>query len=268
MNDVTSQTSAIEQLLAVMRSLRDPDAGCPWDIKQTWQSIIPHTLEETYELAAAVDQHDVAAVRDELGDLLLQVVFMAQIAEDQGLFDFQDVAAGIRDKMVRRHPHIFADTRYASEQEQKQDWEAIKQQEREQKQQQDFFSDIPPVLPELKRGQKIQKRAARVGFDWGDWRQVIPKVHEELDEIVEAIEQGESEQRIAEEVGDLLVASSNLARQLKVDAENAMRLANNKFMRRFLAVEADLAARGVSLDEADLVAMEAAWGRVKLAEKG
>lgn len=284
---------AMEGLLAVMAKLRDPEQGCPWDIKQTWQTIIPHTLEEVYEVADAVDRNDAAGLCDELGDLLLQVVFMAQIAKDNGLFDFNDVAQGIRDKMIRRHPHIFGDIVYQNEAEQKQAWEAIKQQERaakppldkdeqtdnhqsdaeqpgaqsNQPSQETFFADIPVAMPALRRAQKIQKRAARVGFDWDDWRLVVPKVQEELAEVIEAVDEGESFQRVEEEVGDLLMAASNLARQLKVDAENALRLANNKFSGRFLAVERDLAARGVMLDEADLETMEAAWERIKISEK-
>lgn len=258
---------SIDRLLDVMATLRDPQGGCPWDLKQTWQTIIPHTLEEVYEVADAVDRNDVEALRDELGDLLFQVVFMAQIASDEGLFDFNDVAQGIADKMVRRHPHVFGDVEYASEAEQKQSWEEIKQTERDNKKQMDFFSDIPVAMPALRRSQKIQKRAARVGFDWADWRLVVPKVHEELDEIVDAVDTSESAERVEEEVGDLLMAVANLGRQLKVDAENALRLSNKKFERRFLAVEKVLAEQGVTLDEADLDAMETAWERVKQQEK-
>lgn len=260
---------ALRDLLAVMTRLRDPEHGCPWDIKQTWQTIMPHTLEEVYEVADAVDRNAAVDLCDELGDLLFQVVFMAQIAQDNGLFNFNDVAQGIRDKMIRRHPHIFADTVYQNEAEQKQAWEAIKQQERSAKPDDDsaFFAGIPAAMPALKRAQKIQKRAARVGFDWDEWQQVIPKVQEELDEVVEAVAQGESFERVEEEVGDVLMAASNLARQLKVDAENALRLANNKFAGRFLALERDLAARGIALEDADLDEMEAAWERTKRQEK-
>ena len=280
----TISTDGMRDLLSVMEKLRDPETGCSWDIKQTWQSIIPHTLEEVYEVADAVDRDDAGDLCDELGDLLLQVVFMAQIAKDKGLFDFNDVASGIRDKMIRRHPHIFSDVVYDDEASQKQAWEQIKQQERLNKEQHvelqtnsaekagvakdNFFADIPAAMPALRRAQKVQKRAANVGFDWADWRLVVPKVSEELDEVVDAVESAESFQRVEEEVGDLLLAASNLARQLKVDAENALRLANNKFARRFLAVEHDLLQKGINLDEADLDVMEAAWGRVKQQEQG
>ena len=273
------KTEAIHELLTVMAKLRDPESGCSWDIKQTWQTIIPHTLEEVYEVADAVDRNDASDLCDELGDLLLQVVFMAQIASDNGLFDFDDVARGISTKMIRRHPHIFDDKVYQNEAEQKQAWESIKQQERAAKKaepkseqtrgsgQDTFFADIPVSMPSLRRAQKIQKRAARVGFDWDDWQSVVPKVQEELDEVIAAVEQGESLQRVEEEVGDVLLAASNLARHLKVDAENALRLANNKFSGRFLVVERDLAERGIAMEEADLDAMEAAWERAKQGEK-
>ncbi|CAA6815826.1 MAG: Nucleoside triphosphate pyrophosphohydrolase MazG (EC [uncultured Thiotrichaceae bacterium] len=268
MSQTPESVPAIETLLNIMRRLRDPETGCPWDIKQTWTTIIPHTLEEVYEVADAVDRDDATALKDELGDLLFQVVFMAQIASDKGLFDFDNVAQGIADKMVRRHPHLFGDVVYDNEAEQKQAWEAIKQSEREGKKQDAFFADIPAAMPALRRSQKIQKRAARVGFDWNDWRLVVPKVQEELGEVTDAVESGEAFERIEEEVGDLLMAGTNLARQLKVDAENALRLSNNKFERRFLAVEQDLLERGIRLEDADLETMEAAWGRVKNLEKG
>ncbi len=261
-------TATIEMLLTIMSRLRDPENGCPWDIRQTWKTIIPHTLEEVYEVADAVDRDDAAALKDELGDLLFQVVFMAQIARDKGLFDFNDVAQGIAEKMVRRHPHIFDDVVYDSEAEQKQAWETIKQGEREDKQQDGFFADIPASMPALRRSQKIQKRAAQVGFDWNDWRLVVPKVQEELDEVVDAVDSGEPYTRVEEEVGDLLMAGTNLARHLEVDAENALRLSNNKFERRFLAIEQELVEQGIHLEDADPDTMEAAWERVKKLEKG
>ncbi|MGB1009754.1 MAG: nucleoside triphosphate pyrophosphohydrolase [Thiolinea sp.] len=270
-NSGQDKADAMRELLLVMAKLRDPDTGCPWDIKQTWQTIIPHTLEEVYEVADAVDRNDATDLCDELGDLLFQVVFMAQIASDNGLFDFNDVAQGIKNKMVRRHPHIFEGVDYENEKAQKQAWEEIKQAERVSKQSPDndvenqdhFFADIPTAMPALKRAQKIQKRAARVGFDWDDWHLVVPKIYEELDEVVEAVENAESFQRIEEELGDVLLATTNLARQLKVDAENALRLSNNKFTGRFLAVECELAERGIALEDASLEEMDVAWEKVK-----
>lgn len=259
----------IDELLNLMIRLRDPQAGCPWDRKQTWQSILPHTLEEVYEVADAVDRQDVAALCDELGDLLFQIVFMAQIASEQGLFDFHDVAQGITDKMIRRHPHVFGNDVYADEQAQKQAWEAIKQDERVSKPEAEgFFAGIPAAMPALRRSQKIQQRAARVGFDWDHWQQVIPKIHEELDEVVDAVANAEPATRIEEEVGDVLMGATNLARLLGVNAENALRLSNRKFERRFQRVEALLQVQGISLEAASLEQMEAAWNAAKQEEKG
>ncbi|MBU0656232.1 MAG: nucleoside triphosphate pyrophosphohydrolase [Gammaproteobacteria bacterium] len=259
----------INELLSIMAHLRDPQNGCPWDIKQTWQSIIPHTLEEVYEVADAIDRNDATALCDELGDLLFQIVFLAQIASEQGLFDFHDVARGVAGKMVRRHPHVFGDTVFASEQEQKQAWESIKQAERTEKDASGhFFDGIPQAMPALRRSQKIQQRAARVGFDWEHWGQVIPKILEELDEVRAAVGNGESSTRIEEEVGDVLMGATNLARLLGVNAENALRVSNRKFEQRFLQVEALLLTEGISLDEASLVQMENAWEVAKKEEKG
>lgn len=260
----------INELLNIMLRLRDPQAGCPWDRKQTWQTILPYTLEEVYEVADAVDRQDAAALRDELGDLLFQIVFMAQIASEQGLFDFHDLTQGIVDKMIRRHPHVFADAVYADEQAQKQAWETIKQDERSGNAAADdtgFFAGIPAAMPALRRSQKIQQRAARVGFDWDDWRQVIPKIHEELDEVVDAVAQNEPHARIEEEVGDVLMGATNLARLLGVNAENALRLSNRKFEQRFQRVETLLQAASLTLEEASLEQMESAWNIAKQEEK-
>jgi len=258
--------NAMQPLLEIMQRLRDPVAGCPWDLAQNWRTILPHTLEEVYEVADAVDRNDAAALCDELGDLLLQVVFMAQIASDQGLFDFNDVAQGIADKMIRRHPHVFADTVYSDIKAQKQDWEVIKQQERREKAETGFFAGIPAAMPALQRSQKVQKRAAQAGFDWDDWRPVIPKIVEELVEVTEAVENGEPFARIEEEVGDVLMGAANLARQLNVNAENALRLANAKFARRFERMAVWLSHQGLSLEAASLEQMEAAWQAVKQQE--
>lgn len=251
-----------------MARLRDPQTGCPWDIKQTWQTILPHTLEEVYEVADAVDRQDALALCDELGDLLFQIVFMAQIAQEQGLFDFHDVVEGISAKMLRRHPHVFDDVIYENEQVQKQAWEMIKQSERNaSKESTSFFAGIPVAMPALRRSQKLQQRVAKVGFDWDHWEQVIPKIQEELDEVKEAVTQGEAFVRIEEEVGDVLMGATNLARMLGVNAENALRLSNHKFERRFLRVEALLWAQGISLESASLEQMENAWGIAKQEEK-
>ena len=263
-----SSHTPIAELLNIMMRLRDPERGCSWDIKQTWQTILPYTLEEVYEVADAVDKHDAVALCDELGDLLFQIVFMAQIASEQGLFDFDDVAAGISRKMIRRHPHVFGDTVYTDERAQKQAWDAIKQTERGTKPTETgFFAGIPAAMPALRRSQKLQRRAAGVGFDWEHWQQVLPKIQEELDEVVEAVAKGESHSRIEEEVGDVLMSATNLARLLGVNAENALRLSNQKFERRFQRVEAMLAAVGISLQEATMAQMDAAWNSAKLEEK-
>lgn len=260
---------SLEKLLSIMAALRNPESGCPWDIKQTWQSILPHTLEEVYEVADAVDRQDAEALCDELGDLLFQIVFMAQIASEQGVFDFRDVVQGIIRKMIRRHPHVFGDTVFVDEKAQKQAWEAIKQDERNTKADNgnDFFAGIPVAMPALRRSQKLQQRAARVGFDWDNWQQVVPKIHEELDEVQDAVAHNEPFARIEEEVGDVLMGATNMARLLGVNAENALRLSNNKFARRFSRVEALLLEVGITLEDASLAQMEAAWAEAKREEK-
>lgn len=260
---------SINELLSIMKRLRDPQNGCPWDVKQTWQSIIPHTLEEVYEVADAIDRNDATALCDELGDLLFQIVFLSQIASEQDLFGFHDVVAGISDKMIRRHPHVFGDAVFANEKEQKQAWESIKQVEREEKDSSGhFFEGIPHAMPALRRSQKLQQRAARVGFDWDHWEQVIPKIHEELDEVLDAVRKHESPARVEEEVGDVLMGATNMARLLGVNAENALRVSNRKFEQRFLRVESILSTAGISLEEASLEQMEEAWAIAKKEEKG
>jgi len=259
---------SIDELLTLMARLRDPQHGCPWDIKQTWQSILPHTLEEVYEVADAVDRHDATALCDELGDLLFQVVFMARIAQEQNLFSFDDVVTGITRKMIRRHPHVFGDTIYNDERAQKQAWETIKQQERtQQNAPTDFFAGIPTAMPALRRSQKLQQRAAQVGFDWTHWQEVLPKIQEELDEVSAAVADAEPFERIEEEVGDVLMGATNLARLLGVNAENALRLSNRKFENRFRRVERLLQMQGVALADAGLERMETAWNIAKQEEK-
>ena len=259
---------SIDELLTLMARLRDPQHGCPWDIKQTWQSILPHTLEEVYEVADAVDRHDATALCDELGDLLFQVVFMARIAQEQNLFSFDDVVTGITHKMIRRHPHVFGDTIYSDERAQKQAWETIKQQERtQQNTPTDFFAGIPAAMPALRRSQKLQQRAAQVGFDWTHWQEVLPKIQEELDEVSAAVADAEPFERIEEEVGDVLMGATNLARLLGVNAENALRLSNRKFENRFRRVESLLQMQGVALADAGLERMETAWNIAKQEEK-
>ena len=222
-----------------------------------------------YEVADAIDRNHAQDLRDELGDLLFQVVFLTQIATEQGLFNFDDVVQGVTQKMIRRHPHVFGETSYTDERQQKQDWEDIKQSERSAQSVQTphFFSGIAQALPALRRSQKLQQRAARVGFDWEHWQQVIPKVQEELAEVQAAVADGESAQRIEEEVGDVILATTNLARMLGVNAENALRVANRKFEQRFLQVERLLQEAGVSLESASLEQMDDAWNIAKQMEK-
>ena len=232
-------SDSIQELLKVMSQLRDPTGGCPWIIKQTWQSLYPHTLEEVYEVGAAIDANDPVELCDELGDLLFQVVFYSQIAKEQDHFDLNAVSEAICKKMIRRHPHVFSEKKYTSEALQKADWETIKQRERQLKTadtsdsiQQDHFSDIFQSQPALMRSVKLKKRAARFGFDWYEWQPVAEKVREELDEVIECITENQGQQRIEEEIGDLLLSVANLASQLKVEPENALRKANNKFEKR------------------------------------
>ena len=247
----------IERLLAIMSRLRDPTGGCPWDREQTWQSISPHTLEEAYELADAIQRDEPAAVRDELGDLLFQVVFQAQIAREQGLFDFEDVAAGIGDKLERRHPHVFGDQRIASSQQQSRAWEAHKAAERRERGDGAGVLDgVARALPALSRAAKLGRRAAAVGFDWQSAGAVLDKVDEEVAESRHALAQ-EDAAKLREELGDLLFAVAQAARYCGVDPEDALRQANDKFERRFRHIEAGLASRGLSQQPVGIVALGA-----------
>jgi nucleoside triphosphate diphosphatase len=264
----SSATSpGIDELLQVMARLRSRDGGCPWDVEQTFHTIAPYTIEEAYEVAEAIERDDMAALQDELGDLLFQVVFHARMAEEAGRFAFDDVVRGIVDKMVRRHPHVFGDKNIPDAAAQTRHWEDLKADERavraEAGQSNGPASALDGValgLPALLRALKLQKRAARVGFDWPGTLQVFEKIDEELAELQQEIETDGDSERVTDEIGDLLFVLVNLARHLEVDPEGALRHANAKFERRFRAVERafdhDLA--GVSLDR-----MEAAWQRAK-----
>lgn len=247
------------RLLSIMARLRDPDHGCPWDIEQDFASIAPYTIEEAYEVAEAIASGDRVHIREELGDLLLQVVFHAQMAAEEGSFTFEDVAASINEKMVRRHPHVFGEQVIASASAQTDNWENIKQQERADKGRDSVLADVPAALPALMRAEKLQKRAARVGFDWPEVSGVVAKIREELAEAEEALDTD----RFAEEMGDLLFAVVNLARFKGVDAEEAMRQANRKFTRRFQHIEQSL---GKPMAEASLQEMEALWNDAKKLE--
>ncbi|MBU3261328.1 nucleoside triphosphate pyrophosphohydrolase [Roseovarius sp. PS-C2] len=255
------------RLLDIMRRLRDPNSGCPWDIEQDFGTIAPYTIEEAYEVADAIERADWDELRGELGDLLLQVVFHAQIADDRGLFAFDDVANTISDKMVARHPHVFGDeSRDKSAEQQTRDWEAIKATERADKAQTGVLDGVAVGLPALLRALKLQKRAARVGFDWPETTQVLDKIAEEAAELVEAAETLPHD-KIEEEMGDLLFVMANLARHLQVDPEAALRRANAKFTRRFARIEDWLAEAGKTPEQSDLAEMDALWNRAKAAER-
>ncbi|MDK8263170.1 MULTISPECIES: nucleoside triphosphate pyrophosphohydrolase [Pseudomonas] len=269
----------LDDLLHLMARLRDPQHGCPWDLRQDYASIVPHTLEEAYEVADAIARRDFPQVRDELGDLLFQVVYYSQLGREDGHFDFAQVVDGITRKLVRRHPHVFPDGDLhgpldlprLDEATIKRRWEEIKAEERAEKaaapEQLSLLDDVPAALPALSRAAKLQKRAANVGFDWADAMPVVAKIQEELDEVREAMANGQAAQ-VAEEVGDLLFVMVNLARHLQVDAEDALRQANAKFERRFRYIEEGLNAQGRTPQEASLEEMDALWDAAKVTEKG
>lgn len=256
----------IDELLTIMARLRDPARGCPWDVQQDFASIAPYTIEEAYEVADAIDRGDFDDLREELGDLLLQVVFHAQMAAEQGRFDFDDVAQAISAKMIRRHPHVFGETRYADLAAQKQAWEELKAAERAAKGEAHDGSALAGVsrgLPEWKRATKLQQRAATVGFDWPDYRPVLDKLTEEIGEVRAEFDAGADLARLEDEIGDVLFVVANLARHAGVDFSRALRHANAKFERRFRRMEQLAAGEGGVLAERDLVAQEALWRRVK-----
>ena len=260
--------AGIERLLEIMRRLRDPDTGCPWDIEQDFDSIAPYTIEEAYEVADAIARRDWAELEGELGDLLLQSVYHTAMGEEAGLFTFQSVVRNISDKMVARHPHVFGDeSRDKSAAQQTKDWEAIKAAERAGKAQGGTLDGVAIGLPALLRALKLQKRAARVGFDWPETTQVLDKITEEAAELVEAKETL-TQDKVEEEYGDLLFVMANLGRHLGLDPEAALRRANAKFTRRFEGIEARLAAQGKAPQDSDLAEMDALWDAVKAAERG
>ena len=264
---IHDQQAGIERLLEIMRRLRDPQTGCPWDIEQDFATIAPYTIEEAYEVADAIDRGAWDELKGELGDLLFQSVFHAQMADEAGHFTFQDVVTTMSDKMVNRHPHVFGDeSREKSADQQTVDWETIKAAERAGKAQQGTLDGVAVGLPALLRAYKLQKRAARVGFDWPDASHVIDKIAEESAELVEARDTL-SHTEVEEEFGDLLFVMANLGRHLGVEPEAALRRANAKFIRRFEGVEAKLSARGKRPEESDLTEMDALWDAVKADER-
>jgi len=266
MSDSSQAGEALESLLLLMRRLRDPAQGCPWDRQQTFASIAPFTIEEAYEVADAIDRADPVRLRDELGDLLFQVVFHSCMAEEQRLFDFAAVASGIREKLVRRHPHLFAEPRQMAVADLHVSWEAQKARERAQAGAAGVLSDVPKALPALCRAAKLGRRAGRVGFDWTEARAVRAKLDEELAEVDAALAQGQPA-HVAEEIGDLLFTIANWARHLQIDAEDALRVAASKFEQRFERMEALATARGKSLAALSAAQWDALWNEVKAAAR-
>ena len=258
----------IEHLLGIVRRLRDPDQGCPWDVGQTFQSIVPHTIEEAYELADAIESNDFDQIREEAGDVLFQVLFYAQMADEKQHFNFADVVDGLSEKLIRRHPHVFSRNSTAQQEtpiavsDVSDSWEKIKRTERQGKQQSGILDDIPVSLPALTRAQKIQKRASRVGFDWADVAGVFEKLEEEICELKEALVEGEKA-AIESELGDVLFCVVNLARHLDFDAETAMRGATRKFEGRFRLMEEQAIASGSRLEDESVSALEARWQAAK-----
>jgi len=263
----------IGRLLEIMAALRTPKTGCPWDLEQNFATIAPYTLEEAYEVADAIARNDLADLKDELGDLLLQVVFHARMAQEQGAFDFGDVVEAITEKLIRRHPHVFGEHRAGNPEAVKGLWEQIKAQEKEEKRaktasnelkEEGALAGVPIALPALTRALRLQVKAGKVGFDWNDSRAVLRKIREEADEIEAAL--GRDEAAAAGEVGDLLFAAVNLARHLHADPEALLRQTNQKFERRFAAIERALSARGKAPQDASLAEMDALWDDAKAEE--
>lgn len=254
--------AGINKLLEIMKALRDPRTGCPWDVKQDFSTIAPYTIEEAYEVADAIERGDFDELRSELGDLLFQVVFYAQMAGEKGYFDFADVVDGISGKLERRHPHVFGSADERARGQVDGSWEAIKEQERAENDDESALAGVAQALPALKRAQKLGKRAGRVGFDWPDRKGVHDKIREELDELGEAIGSRDA-RHIEEELGDVLFAVVNLARHLEVDAEKALKGANHKFERRFRALEADIEGEGLQIRKMSLEALEQHWRKAK-----
>jgi ATP diphosphatase len=265
MDDALSAEAELRRLLDIMAALRDPATGCPWDKEQSFDTIAPYTIEEAYEVADSIARRDFAALPDELGDLLFQVVYHARMAEEAGYFGFTEVARAISDKMIRRHPHVFGDAAVRDTAAQTSAWEAQKSAERADRLETGTLAGVPVGLPALTRAAKLTNRAARVGFDWPDARAVLDKLDEEIGELNAELA-GADPARLTDEVGDLLFVLANLARKLNLDPEDCLRHANDKFARRFNAMEQALARQGRDLKEETLEAMEAAWQAVKRGE--
>ncbi len=271
-------TKNLSTLIEIMSALRDPKTGCPWDLEQDFSSIRHYTIEEAYEVADAIEREDYVDLRDELGDLLLQPIFHAQLASEQGLFDIEDVILSINEKLIRRHPHVFGDIKANNPKSAKESWDNIKKLEREIKAKDkkrlgiieknaSLLDDVPKPLPALVRAEKLAKRAASVGFDWEDWQTTFEKCEEELGEIKEAILDKKPHKEIEEEIGDALLALANLARKLDIDAEAALRNANQKFCRRFAYVEKRCIEDNIAINEAGLEQLDGYWSEVRAQDK-
>ncbi len=265
----------IDRLIAIMAALRDPQTGCAWDIKQTFASIAPYTLEEAAEVADAIAREDLDDLRDELGDLLLQVVFHARMAEEEGAFAFPDVVEAITSKLIRRHPHVFGDARDLSADEVKGMWDAIKAQEKAERaarrgtdiQPDGLLASVPDALPALSRAVALQARAGTVGFDWNSAKLVLAKIREEITEVEEALDEAANDDERLDEIGDLLFAVANLARHMKADPEIALRRANAKFERRFRFIEEELTRQGRTPAQSTLEEMDGLWNAAKADER-
>lgn len=263
---------SIEKLVEIMQSLRDPDNGCPWDLEQDFQSLIPYTIEEAYEVADAIEQNNLEDIKGELGDLLFQIVFYSQLGKEQSAFDFNDVAQTISEKLIRRHPHVFSDVKIKNSEEQTKEWEKIKQQERERKSinnssELSILDDVSRALPSLMRSEKLQKRAAREGFDWPSIQDVMLKVNEELNEVKQELDADEQDkEKIEDEIGDLFFSCINLSRHAGLNAEQCVRKANLKFERRFRELEKTANNKGLKVNEINIDDLEKLWQEVKSRE--
>ncbi len=253
----------MQRLLDIMARLRDPQNGCPWDLKQTYQTIAPHTIEEAYEVADCIERNDLNHLPGELGDFLFQVVFYAQLAQEEGRFEFKDIVESICNKLVRRHPHVFADKKFESTEELSKAWDGFKEQERGKRAEAGVFADIPNALPAMSRSRKIQARAARQGFDWAKTNQAVAKIDEELGELKDEIDNNGDVDRITHELGDVLFTCVGLARRLKIDPEQALRRANARFVQRFEAMQHAVEQDGLSFKDCSLETMLVYWTKTK-----
>lgn len=257
--------ATLSEFLDIVAKLRDPNGGCPWDLKQNFDTMLPHLLEESYEVAEAIHTQDRSALREELGDLLLQVVFLSQLAKEEGSFTFQDVLDDIHDKLIYRHPHVFGDVKASNSEEALASWEAQKANDAKHQAHNSILDDLPFALPALTRAHKIQKRCAKIGFDWDNPNDVFAKVEEELAEVRAEMTACNAE-KLEEELGDLLFASVNLCRHHDVDAESALRNANAKFERRFRKVEETVKSQGKQLQDFSLAELDFIWNKIKTME--